>query len=149
MEDAIRCEVNDQAIQPQKIFEFARDLGHGAQAFFFGSVRAENRGREVIAVAYDAAPILAQKVIHEIAAECVEKWGSDLRIAVYHRTGKLGVGELSVGIGVTSRHRDESFQACRYIIEQIKVRVPIWKKEFYADGETDWLKGHALCQHAH
>lgn len=147
MSSGVHCVVSDDAILPLALFEFAKDLGHGAQAFFFGAVRAQNMGKEVVAVAYDAAPGLAQKVLKEIAGECQEKWGSDLRIMIVHRTGKLGVGDVSVGIGVTSRHRDESYKASRYIIEEIKTRAPIWKKEFYSDGETEWLKGHALCQH--
>ena len=144
---SIFCEVTDQNINPVETFQQANDLGHGAQNFFFGAVRAINGGREVVAVEYDALIPLAEKVLREISAEAQEKWGSDLKISVRHRTGKLKVGEISVAIGVSSKHRDESYQASRYIIEQIKVRVPIWKKEYYINGETEWLKGHALCQH--
>ena len=147
MTQVIYCRVSDAQIIPQSIFDSAKNHGHGAQTFFFGAVRAENRGKMVIAVAYDAVPVLAEKILNEIAVECREQWGNDLHIRIEHRTGKLAVGELSVGIGVTSQHRDEAFLASRYIIEEIKVRVPIWKKEIYADGETEWLKGHALCQH--
>lgn len=147
MKDSVRCLVNDEVISPLALFEFAKDYGHGAQTFFFGAVRAENMGKKVVAVAYDAAPVLAENILHEIAGECLEKWGRGLRMMIVHRTGKLSVGDLSVGIGVTSKHRDEAYQASRYIIEEIKKRAPIWKKEYYADGETEWLKGHALCQH--
>lgn len=147
MKDSVYCEVSDALILPLSVFDFAKDHGHGAQAFFFGAVRSENMGKKVLGVAYEAAPLLALKTIEEIARECLVKWGSSLRIMVVHRTGKLLVGDLSIAIGVTSCHRDEAFQASRYIIEEIKVRAPIWKKEYYADGETEWLKGHALCQH--
>lgn len=147
--DRILCEIVNEKIDPSEVFEFASDFGHGAQDFFFGSVRAKNLGREVVAVGYDAATPLAEKVLREIACEAISQWGETLRICVLHRVGKLTVGEISVAIGVSSPHRDESFQACRYVIEEIKKRAPIWKKEFYSDGETEWLKGHALCQHSH
>lgn len=143
------CKVINEKINPNDVFEFASDFGHGAQNFFFGSVRSENRGREVVAVGYDAAIPLAEKVLYEIACEVRTQWGESLRVCVLHRVGKLTVGEMSVAIGVSSTHREESYRASRYIIEEIKKRVPIWKKEFYSDGETEWLKGHALCQHAH
>lgn len=143
----IFCEVIDQNLLPSTTIEFAKDHGHGAQNFFFGAVRAQNHGQEVVAVEYDAFIPLAEKTLREISEECLLKWGSEMKISVRHRVGKLVVGEISVAIGVSSKHRDEAFQACRYIIEEIKVRAPIWKKEYYINGETEWLKGHALCQH--
>ena len=141
------CDITDHNIDPLSSFQFATDHGHGAQNFFFGAVREMNHGKEVVAVEYDAFIPLAKKVLEEISLEAQNQWGSDLKISVLHRIGKLSVGEVSVAIGVSSKHRDESYQASRYIIEQIKVRVPIWKKEYYINGETEWLKGHSLCQH--
>lgn len=146
---SIWCIVSEKKINPTDVFEFASDFGHGAQNFFFGAVRAKNFGRTVVAVAYDAFVPLAEATLFEIVRESKAKWGKSLKICVMHRTGKLDVGELSVAIGVSSPHRDECYQASRYIIEQIKQRAPIWKKEFYDNGETEWLKGHALCQHSH
>ncbi len=143
----VLCEIRHERIDPSRVFEFASDFSHGAQTFFFGSVRAKNQGREVIAVGYDAAIPLAEKALEEIVTEAISKWGVELKICILHRVGKLSVGEISVAIGVSSPHRDEAYLASRYIIEQIKLRAPIWKKEFYSDGETEWLKGHALCQH--
>ena len=102
-----------------------------------------------MAVSYDAFVPLAEQILKEIADEACKQWGEDLRIFIQHRTGRLEPGEVSVAIGVSSMHRNESYLASRYIIEQIKVRAPIWKKEHYENGETEWLKGHALCQHAH
>ena len=145
----VQCIVSDKAIEPSAVLEFARDYGHGAQTTFFGAVRARNAGRNVVAVAYDAFEPLAVQTLREIANEARGKWGHDLKIYVAHRTGSLAVGEVSVGIGVSSKHRDEAYQASRYIIEQIKLRAPIWKKEIYDNGETEWLKGHALCQRTH
>lgn len=144
----IMCEVSEQKIDPMELFEVTSEFSHGAQVFFFGAVRSRNHGRDVVAVGYDAAVPLAEKALLEIGEETLEKWGETLKISIHHRVGKLSVGELSVGIAVSSPHRDEAYQSSRYIIEQIKERVPIWKKEYYMDGESEWLKGHALCQHS-
>jgi molybdopterin synthase catalytic subunit len=119
----------------------------GASNTFTGVVRNLNHGRQVSAVSYDAYIPLAEKVLKEIALEAQAKWANNSSIFIQHRIGKLLVGELSVIIVVHTPHRDESFLMCRYVIEELKVRVPIWKKEFYIDGETEWLKGHELCSH--
>lgn len=147
--EKILCKITNEKINTAEFFYFLEEFSHGAENFFFGKVRKNNMGRNVMAVGYDAAVPLAEKILYEIAEEAVLKFGSSLRICIFHRVGKLSVGEISVAIGVSSPHRDESYQASRYVIEQIKVRAPIWKKEFYTDGESEWLKGHALCQHSH
>ena len=84
-------------------------------------------------------------VFKEICEEVNAKSDLKIKAAIAHRIGDLQVGDLSIIIVVGSKHRDAAYTASRYIIEQIKVRTPIWKKEFYEDGETEWLKGHALC----
>lgn len=145
----VTCWITENILDESRIFAITPQKRHGAQNYFFGSVRDFNLGKKVVAVSYDAYIPLGEKVLREISREAQQKWGEDLRICVVHRVGQLGVGEMSVGIGVSSPHRDESYQASRYIIEQIKIRAPIWKKEHYEDGETEWLKGHALCQHHH
>jgi len=139
--------VSDVIIQANDIFNLTKNYGHGAQSYFFGSVREINHGKKVLAVSYDAFAPLAENIIKEICDEAQAQWGPRLIMVVFHRIGKLNVGDISVGIGVGSPHRNESFLASRFIIEQIKLRAPIWKKEHYENGETEWLKGHALCQH--
>ena len=116
----------------------------GAQIVFWGVVRDLNEGRPVLAVTYDAHRTLAERTFREIAEEACERWGSDLSVVVAHRGGTLSVGEVSLLVGVASPHRDEAYQASRYVIEQVKVRSPVWKQEHYADGDSDWLKGHSL-----
>jgi molybdopterin synthase catalytic subunit len=143
----ITCWISEEKINQPQILEMTPQRSHGAQNYFFGSVREVNLGKKVVAVSYDAYIPLGEKILREISMEAQDQWGFELRITVSHRVGALNVGECSVGIGVSSPHRDEAYQASRYIIEQIKKRAPIWKKEFYEDGETEWLKGHALCQH--
>lgn len=145
--DKILCKILETPIESNEVFQFTHHPSHGAQNFFFGAVRGKNMGRDVVAVEYDAAIQLAETTLREIAQEAQTQWGESLKICVLHRIGKLAVGEVSVAIGVSSPHRDESYQASRYVIEEIKKRAPIWKREFYLDGETEWLKGHALCQH--
>lgn len=149
MSEPILCKITEGAICEGEVFHFVKTPLHGGMNFFFGAVRDFNGGKKVVAVSYDAFEPLAEQVFREIAGEARLKWGDELRIYIVHRVGKLLCGDTSVGIGVSSRHRDESFQASRYVIENIKHRAPIWKKEFYENGETEWLKGHALCQRTH
>lgn len=145
----IRVLVSETPIELARVDWNALRLPHcGASNVFTGVVRNLNHGRSVTAVSYDAHVMLAKKVLKEIATEAQKKWTANSSIFIQHRTGKLLVGEASVLIVVHTPHRDESFQICRYVIEQLKVRAPIWKKEYYTDGETEWLKGHSLCSHS-
>ena len=133
--------------EPIRQEEVAADLTgaeDGAQLVFWGLVRDHNEGRRVRAVTYDAHPQLAARTFREIADEAVARWGPALRVVVIHRTGTLALGEASVVVGVASPHRDEAYEASRHVIEQLKVRSPIWKQEHYADGDSDWLRGHSL-----
>jgi molybdopterin synthase catalytic subunit len=117
---------------------------YGAQLVFWGLVRDENEGKRVHAVSYDVHPALAEKTFREIGEEARERYGRELHVVVIHRAGRLAVGEVSVVVGVASGHRDEAYQASRYVIEQLKQRSPIWKQEHYADGDSEWLLGHSL-----
>ena len=83
----------------------------------------------------------------EICREADHQWNDGLRFCLLHFKGRLDVGGVSVIAGVSAPHREEAFQACRYLVEQMKHRAPIWKMEHYVDGDTDWVKGHALCAH--
>ncbi len=121
---------------------------HGAQSVFSGIVRNHNHGKKVLGVSYDAFAPLAHKEFEKICREAQARFGSDLQIQLWHRIGRLDVGDLSVAIIVSSKHRDEAFKANRYIIEELKNRAPIWKMEHYEDGNSAWLKGHALCSHS-
>ncbi|MBI3555573.1 MAG: molybdenum cofactor biosynthesis protein MoaE [Deltaproteobacteria bacterium] len=144
----IVIEVSAKPIDLTELALASSDTAHGATVLFVGAVRETNFGRSVRAVAYDAFEPLAEKVLRKICVEAQSKWGASLRFFVFHRTGEVTVGEASVAILATATHRDEAYQASRYIIEQLKIRAPIWKKEIYVDGESEWLKGHALCGHA-
>ncbi len=141
---SIRVEMTDEPLSADACSRFLRRDDAGAEIVFSGVVRNRNDGRPVIAVTYDAHRPLAETTFREIAEEACARWGADLSVAIAHRAGRLSVGEVSVVIGVASPHRDEAYEASRYVIEQLKVRSPVWKKEHYADGDSEWLKGHSL-----
>jgi molybdopterin synthase catalytic subunit len=113
--------------------------GDGALCLFVGVVRDENDGRAVLRLEYEAYEEMALPLMEEIAAAARDRWPiSEIRIV--HRLGRLEIGEPSVAVAVASPHRAAAFEACRYAIDDLKSRVPIWKKEFYADGAV-WLEG--------
>ncbi|HKC10995.1 MAG TPA: molybdenum cofactor biosynthesis protein MoaE [Vicinamibacteria bacterium] len=113
----------------------------GALCLFVGVVRNENGGRPVVRLEYEAYEEMALRLMEEIAAETRQRWpGTEVRIV--HRLGRLAIGEASVAVAAASPHRGEAFAACRHAIDTLKKTVPIWKKEFYADGEV-WLEGPA------
>lgn len=136
-------------LDPAEALDFVAAPENGAGALFLGAVRNLNMGRDVRAVSYDVFAPLAEESFREICAEAREKWGEGTNIYVAHAKGKLAVGDLSIVIAAGTPHRSESFAACRYVIEEIKKRSPIWKQEHYTDGDSEWVQGHALCQHAH
>lgn len=131
-------------IDVQQVVSAVSDPAAGAIVTFVGTVRDQARGRDVLALEYDAYPAAAEKMLARIADEIGERWGLG-RVAITHRIGRLEVGEASVAIAIASPHRVEAFEACRYAIERIKQIVPIWKKEFYADGDV-WIGSEAAYQ---
>lgn len=110
----------------------------GACATFEGWVRDHNDGRPVRSLEYEAYPLLAEKEGARILAEAHEKFAIIEAVCV-HRTGHLQIGEMAVWVGVSAAHRGAAFDACRYLIDETKARVPIWKKEHYADGASEWI----------
>ena len=139
--------IQSQPIELAALLQSETSMEHGAQISFVGKVRAFNVGREVCGIEYEAFAPLAEQNFREFCEEARKVWGEDLGITILHRVGYLEVGAISVVILVSARHRGEAFEASRYIIEELKHRAPIWKKEFYVDGASEWVKGHALCQH--
>jgi molybdopterin synthase catalytic subunit len=115
---------------------------HGAVVLFLGTVRRENDHRAVRGMRYDAYQAMAEGVLHDIAREVVARWNAS-RLAAAHRIGELNVGEVSVAIAISTPHRADAFAAARYMIEEIKKRLPVWKREHYESGEQRWLAGQA------
>ena len=114
----------------------------GAVVSFEGRVRRRNHGRDVRSLEYEAFDELAEKEGARIMAESCERFALLSAVCV-HRVGHLKVGELAVWAAVTAEHRTEAFAACRYIIDEVKTRVPIWKKEYYASGPNEWITPEA------
>jgi molybdopterin synthase catalytic subunit len=119
----------------------ARRVGEGCVAIctFVGIVRATHEGRAVHHLEYEAFTPLAERALGRIAAEVDATWPGSL-VAIHHRTGRLEVGEASVAIAAASAHRAEAFQVCRYAIERVKQILPVWKHEFFEDGDA-WVDG--------
>jgi len=130
--------LTDTPIDASALMEGLRDTRVGACVTFEGRVRAENGGRAVTALDYEAYGPLAQKEGEKVLSEAMERFRVTGAVCV-HRTGTLGLGDIAVWVGVTAGHRGAAFEACRYVIDEIKARLPIWKKEHYADGATEWI----------
>ena len=110
----------------------------GALCLFVGVVRNEHEGRATTAIDYEAYGPMAESEMARIEEELSREFPA-VRIRMQHRVGRLSVGDASVAIAAVSPHRPEAFAACRAAIDRIKTTVPIWKKEFYADGSSDWV----------
>ena len=136
----IHSELTKAPIDPA---EMLARVGHdedGAAILFIGTVRDHADDRPVTGITYEAYEEMAAPVLGEIAAEAAEILQTD-RLAVVHRIGELAVGEHSVAIAASSPHRAQAYEASRYVIEEIKKRLPVWKKEHYADGRDEWVRG--------
>ena len=112
----------------------------GAVLLFLGTVRNHADGRSVDGMTYEAYERMATPVLEAIAGEAAERLGTD-RVAVVHRVGELAIGDVSVAIAVSSPHRAQAYDASRYVIEEIKKRLPVWKHEHYTDGHSEWVEG--------
>lgn len=136
--------IQSEPLDPREVERAVLGPASGAVVTFVGTVRDRARGREVIALEYEAYAPAAEKMMVQIAGEITERWG--IRdVAIVHRIGRLIVGEASVAMAVASPHREAAFAACQYAIERLKQIVPIWKKEFYGDGAV-WVGSEATYQ---
>jgi len=139
--------IGTDRIDPDALRRELSNPAAGAYCAFEGWVRNENEGHEVLRLEYEAYDPLAVKEGEKVLAEARERFGV-LDARCVHRTGLLEIGECAVWVGVITGHRDEGFQACRYIIDEIKVRLPIWKKEHYANGDSGWVNCERCASHA-
>ena len=135
--------LTDQPIDPRALVESVMRRSDGAYVLFEGVVRDHHEGKAVESIFYDAYRPMAEKEIDTIMRE-VQAQFPDVALAVVHRLGHLVVGEASIAIVAASPHREESFAACRLVIDRIKETVPIWKKERGPDGE-EWVGWQGQC----
>jgi molybdopterin synthase catalytic subunit len=119
-----------------------RDAGAGGFVSFEGWVRDHNEGKEVTRLEYEAFEALALKEGDRIVCEAMRRFPIKHALCI-HRVGALDLSDLAVWVGVSAVHRGEAFDACRYIIDEVKHRVPIWKKEHYRSGDSGWVN----CEH--
>ena len=140
--------VTAEVLSERATAEAVGDPGAGAVALFSGIVRDQTGGRRVKFLEYEAHAPMALAKMREIAAAIRARWPGTLRVALVHRVGRLEIGESSVMIAVSSPHRREAFEACHFAIDTLKETVPVWKKEYFEDGEV-WVGLQSECDHRH
>jgi molybdopterin synthase catalytic subunit len=128
-----------QPIVVEELLALVQSPEHGGVACFLGNVRNHNGGREVLGLDYQAYEPMVEAECGRIVAEAESRWRA--AVALRHRIGRLEIGDMAVAVVSASAHRDEAFVACRYVIEELKRRVPIWKREHFADGTVSWVGG--------
>jgi molybdopterin synthase catalytic subunit len=134
----VRAEIVDRPIDTAALTAEVAGHHNGATVLFIGTVREVNDGREVSGMEYTAYHAMAARELEAIVAEAANRFGTS-DFAVEHRVGELALGEASVAIAVAHPHRGAAYDASRYVIEQLKARVPIWKLEHYVDGTREWV----------
>jgi molybdopterin synthase catalytic subunit len=130
--------VTDQPLDAQPLAVLVQTPQDGAVVVFHGVARDNFGGRPTAYLEYEAYPEMAVPVLRQLAAEAQERWPIG-RVAVHHRIGRLHIGETAVIVVVAAPHRHAAFQAAEYIMDRIKQVAPIWKREHWADGETEWV----------
>ena len=125
-------------IRLDPLIDQVRAPDRGGIAIFLGLVRDHHHGKGVLGLDYSAYAPMAEKVTEELIAEARGLWPA-AQVAVQHRVGALTIGDTAVAVVAASAHRAEAFDACRYVIEELKKRVPVWKKEFFVDGTVEWV----------
>ena len=135
---SVRARLVQHPIDPAALVAEVGSVASGATTLFVGTVRDTNDGRAVTGIDYTAYEAMAARELARIVAEAAEAFGT-VAVAVEHRLGTLGLGDISVGIATSHARRAPSMDAARYIIEEIKKRVPVWKREHYADGSREWV----------
>ena len=138
-------DIKDEKIDTSKAELFIKSSSYGASIVFTGNVRNINENKEVTGITYDSHDELVLKSFEEIYNETRNKLKIiDSAVFIEHVKGHVGLGEISIIIAVACKHRDQAYVLSRYIIEEIKKRSPIWKKEHYKNEESEWLKGNPI-----
>ncbi len=140
MLDGLLVRVTQERIGAEEAVAFVGDPGAGGTCVFLGTVRDHSSAGEVTGLTYEAWQELAERRLEELGRELFAAWPLR-KVALVHRFGELGIGDVSVAIAVSAEHRAEAFEACRHAIERLKADVPIWKKEHLRTGESGWVMG--------
>ncbi len=133
-----RARLVHSPIDPASLIHEVAHPAHGAILLFLGVVREVNDGRDVTGIEYSAYEAMAASELVAIADEAADRFATSA-VAIEHRLGELALEEASVGIAVAHAHRDDAYALSRWVIEELKRRVPIWKREHYADGTREWV----------
>lgn len=136
-----RCTISDRALDEAEVAARVEGPDAGGVVSFVGRVRDHARGHSIEHLVYEAYPEMAEREMEKIVDEAAASWPGT-RVAIAHRIGRLEIGDAAVVVVAASAHRDEAFQACRFAIDTLKVRVPIWKREVATDGAY-WVDDHA------
>ena len=134
----MRSAIVERPLDPCGLLREVESVASGAAVLFVGTVRETNDGRAVTGIDYSAYVPMAERELSAIVGETAERYGTP-HVVVEHRLGTLGLGEASVAIAVSHPHRAPAFDACRHVIEELKRRLPVWKREHYADGTREWV----------
>jgi molybdopterin synthase catalytic subunit len=140
VDDRLLTRITGDSLDPSEALRFVSDPAAGGTCLFLGTVRDHSPAGEVTGLQYEAWEELAERRLHEIAGEMLDKWPVR-KAALLHRWGTLGIGEVSVVVACSAPHRADAFDACRHGIERLKEDVPIWKKEALTSGESRWVMG--------
>ena len=141
--DIVDSKVKKLSLTDAEKFIASNDFG--ASLIFSGTVRSQNNNKSVLGITYDSHDALVIKSFEEIYNEAEKKLNiNNKSVFIEHTKGYLNLGEISIIIAVACKHRDEAYVLSRYIIEEIKKRSPIWKKEHYTNNQSDWLKGNPI-----
>ncbi len=127
-----------EPLQLDRLLARVRSPERGGIATFIGVVRNHHEGRRVVRLEYSAYDAMADAECQRIVAEAEDRW--PVRVDVEHRLGSLEVGDVAVIVAAAAAHRAQAFDACRFVIEELKRRVPVWKREFFADGSSVWVE---------
>lgn len=140
--------ISEETIEKSSLYEYLINPSAGAFVIFEGLVRNHNEGKQVLQLEYEAYEKMCEKEAEKIFKEAKERF-KVFDIVCIHRTGLLQIGDIAVWVGVNSAHRGDSFKACEFVIDEIKTRLPIWKKEYYTNGDSGWVNCEECSKHSH
>ncbi len=132
-------EIQNENINTQEAFNFVNTETHGAVVSFIGTVRNNNNNKNVTGIYYDVFNTLAENIFQNIYNDIINIYKNEFKVYISHKKGLVKAGNISIVIYVSTTHRGTAFQICNFILENIKQKLPVWKKEIYINNETKWI----------